>query len=137
MLADFIITIEDARKPLAVRVVVHENLRALRSAATKWDNKGQNIKKRKYGEFHDTLGLCQRFHMMNDPLCAIVRLAPPHLGAGIIAHEMGHAAVHIREIEYKYETPPLCSDNDERFCWILGALVRQAVDTMYKYGVYD
>jgi hypothetical protein len=133
MLADFTINIHEARKPLAVRVKIHDNIPALRMAATKCDRQY-----RKKPEDHsETLGICHRFHMMNDPLCAIVRLAPPHIGAGMVAHEMGHAAIWLWEIQNKFRrTPPLTCANDEWFCWILGELVRRTTCQLHDKGVY-
>lgn len=134
MLADFTITIHEARKPLAVQVKVHDNMAALRGAATK-----HNAARRKPEDrnFSDSLGICHRFHMMNDPLCALVRLAPPHIGVGILSHEMAHAAVWIWEIQNKFDRKvPLTCVNDEWFCWILGELVCQTTKELYEKGIY-
>jgi hypothetical protein len=35
------------------------------------------------------------------------------------------------------EDKPLVCDNDERFAWVLGELVRQTVTQLYERGVYD
>lgn len=108
---------------MAVQVKVHDTVAALRSASAKHAKRGG---RKKEPDFSETLGICHRFHMMNDPLCAIVRLAPPHVGAGMIAHEMGHAAVWLWEIQNKFSRKePLQCSNDEWFCWVLGELVRQ------------
>lgn len=133
MLADFTITIHEARKPLAVQVKVHNNVAALRGASTKQAKSA----KRKEPDFSDTLGICHRFHMMGDPLCAIVRLAPPHLGAGIVAHELGHAAVWLWAIQNKFKYEALTCGNDEWFCWVLGELVSQTTTKLYEKGVYS
>ena len=137
MLADFTITINDARKPMAVRVVIHDSVAALRSAATKYDNIAKAKHKKQRGQHASTMGICHRFHMMNDPLVAIVRFAPPQLGAGIVAHELGHAAVWLWEIQHTFSKKvPITCENDEWFCWVLGELVSKAVDKMYEKGVY-
>lgn len=133
MLADFIINIHEARKPMAVQVKVHDSVAALRGASAKHAKRGG----RKESDTAGLLGVCHRFHMMNDPLCAIVRLAPPHVGAGIVAHEMGHAAVWLWEIQNKFDRKvPLMCDNDEWFCWILGELVRQTTIQLIEKEIY-
>lgn len=74
---------------------------------------------------------------MGDPLVAIVRLAPPYIGAGLVAHEMAHAAVWMWEIQNKFRRkPPLMCSNDEWFCWILGELVRCTTTALHEQGVY-
>jgi hypothetical protein len=74
---------------------------------------------------------------MRSPLCAIVRLAPPHIGVGMVAHEMGHAAVWMWEIQNKFSTKtPLTCANDEWFCWVFGELMRQTIINLYEKGVY-
>src|SRR5881227_3963145 len=100
MLADFTINIHEARKPLAVQVKVHDSTAALRAAAARYTNRSNRESKgiNNSSDFSETLGVCHRFHMAKNPLCAIVRLAPPHIGAGVMAHEMGHAAVWMWEI---------------------------------------
>lgn len=143
MIADFTITIH-SDPPRAVQVKVHENVFALRSAVTQ------------YGRTHGTgkadkglLGVCHRFHTQStkglgknrksteDPLCAIVRLAPPEIGIGIVSHELAHAAVWIQEIDNHFDDTPLVCQNDEQFCWNLGELVRQTVNKLYEKGVYE
>lgn len=134
MIADFTITIHDARKPMAVRVAIHDNVRALRSASARHTKRSGH----KDSDFSETLGICHRFHMMGDPLCAIVRLAPPHLGVGFLSHELAHAAVWMWEIEHKFSKKvPIHCGNDEWFCWVLGELMSKAVAQMYKRGVYS
>lgn len=134
MLADFTIEIHEARKPLAVQVKIHDNVAALRSASAKWAKKGGRIEE---PDFSETLGICHRFHMMNQPLCAIVRLAPPDLGVGILTHEMAHAAVWLWEIQNKFSRKePLQCSNDEWFAWVLGELVHQTTKKLYEKGIY-
>lgn len=134
MLADFTITIHDARKPLAVRVKIHDNVAALRGASTKHAKTWQG---KKDADFSDTLGICHRFHLKDDPLCAIVRLAPPDIGIGIVSHELTHAAVWLWEIHNKFDRKAaLACDNDEWFCWVLGDLIRRTVNKLYEKGVY-
>lgn len=137
MIADFTVYIHDVDGDLGVRIKVHESLRALHSAVTHSDNRIRSPKKKKYNEHKDTLAICQRFHMQNSTTYAIVRLAPPHIGAGIVAHELAHAAVWLWEIKHKFEEVPIRCDNDEWFCWILGELVRRTTDQMYKNNVYE
>jgi hypothetical protein len=133
MLADFTITIHEGRKPMAVQVKVHNNVAALRGAAIKTNKKIR----RQDDDCSDALGVCHRFHMMRSPLCAIVRLAPPHIGVGIVVHEMGHAAVWMWEIQNKFSTKTrLTCANDEWFCWVLGELTRQTINELYEKGVY-
>lgn len=135
MLADFEITIHDVAKPMSVRVVVHDSLRAMRSAVTQSDNHRRY--KRAKGENNDYLAICQRFHMADSSVYSVVRFAPPHIGGGIVAHEMAHAAVWLWAIKNKFdEDVPLRCDNDEWFCWILGELVRQTTIKFYEKGVY-
>lgn len=137
MLADFTITINDARKPLAVRIIVHENLRALRSAATQHTNRWAGRRKKKQGEFQDTLGICHRFHLDSTDVCAIVRLAPPNIGVGIVAHELTHAAVWMWDIEHKFEEDvSITCANDEWFAWILGELMSKTVTKLYEHEIY-
>lgn len=139
MLADFVIEVEDARKPLAVQVRVHDNVASLRRAANAYDKRYGPTRKKKQtqNEFFDTLGVCHRFHTYSQPLCALVRLAPPNLGAGIVAHELAHAAVWMWEIHHKFNPKKaLNCGNDEWFCWVLGELVRQTTDQLYSKGVY-
>lgn len=135
MLADFTINIHDARKSLAVQVKIHDNIPALRGACTRYH---QREDRRDEADFSDTLGICHRFHMMNDPLVALVRLAPPHIGAAMVAHEMAHAAVWLWEVQHKFNRKiPLTCANDEWFCWILGELVRRTTNQLYDNGVYS
>lgn len=130
MLADFTITIH-SNPPRDIRVVVHDSVAALRSAATRFDKKwGQKT------DHSDTLGICHRFNMMNQSLCAIVRLAPPNIGIAVVSHEMGHAAVWLHELEEKFEESLTCA-NDEPFCWNLGELVRQTTNKFYELGLYE
>lgn len=132
MLADFTVTVHEARKPLAVRVKVHDNLAALQGAATRFDKQ-----RRKEDNSKDYLGICHRFHLRNDPVCALIRLAPPHIGVGVLSHEMAHAAVWMWEIHHKFSRKvPLTCANDELFCWILGELVRASTKALYEQGVY-
>lgn len=79
------------------------------------------------------VGLCHRFEHRGDDLVALVRLAPPHIGIGVVSHELAHAAVWIRELD---EDTPFISDNDERFCWVLGELVSKTVTKLYEHEVY-
>jgi hypothetical protein len=137
LLADFTVTIHDVYKPMAVRVKVHENLRAMHSAVTQSDNRWGGRKKRTKGQHKDTLAICQRFHMSDSPVYSIVRFAPPHVGAGIVAHEMAHAAVWLWEIKNKFEDVPLACDNDEWFAWVLGELVRRTTTQLHDNGVYS
>lgn len=144
MLADFTITVHDDNRPYDIQVKVYKSVRAMRSAKTQSERpkptKREKARRAKTGEGL-FLGLCERFTLFRtgedspDPLCAIVRLAQPHLGVGIISHELAHAAVWIREL--KHGEVPLVTTNDEEFCWILGELVRQTIDTLYAKGVYD
>lgn len=134
MLADFTITTHAGRKPMAVQVKIHDNIAALRSAATRYDNG----RRKEEQEPSDFLGICHRRHMAGDPLVAIVRLAPPYLGIGILSHEMTHAAVWMWEIQNKFSHKvPLTCTNDEWFCWILGELVSTATAVLYERGVYE
>lgn len=110
---------------------MHDSVRALRSAITQFDKKRNN----KPEDHSETLGVCHRFHMMDDPLCAIVRLTPSHIGIGVVSHEMAHAAVWIHELDNQFKKPLDCS-NDEPFAWVLGELVRQTVNKLYEKGVY-
>lgn len=136
MLADFTITLHQAERPLAVQVKVYENVGALRGACTKYAKK-TGMKKKADLEFSGTLGICHRFYSEDDPLCAIVRLAAPNLGSGIISHELVHAAVMMWEIHNKGEHIPLTDANDEWFAWVLGELVRQTVNKLYEKGIYS
>lgn len=143
MLADFTINIHIAGQPdRSVRVVVHDNLRALRSAATRYHNSWKSTKDEPPSD--RLLGVCHRFELAQnpnsenkvaDPLCAVVRLAPPYLGVGMVSHELAHAAVWIRELEVG-ENQPLNCQNDEDFCWVLGELVRQTVVKFIEKGIY-
>lgn len=138
MLADFEIHIhgEDER---VVRVKVHKDVKALRKAAKRYAKRNTRSKKeRKKLNMRHTklLGVCHRFQRMDDPLCAIVRLAPPYIGVGVISHELAHAAVWIRSLDEGEDTILHCG-NDERFCWVLGELVRQTINTMQKKGIFD
>lgn len=139
-LADFEITVW-LEPPRAVRVVVYDSLKGLRIAATRYDNITRSKKKRLRNANSDALGICHRFEWFNEhdesqPVCAIVRLAKPHVGVGVLSHELAHATVWIRELN-EPDAPPLTCENDEEFCWILGELVRQAASVMIGLGVYD
>lgn len=137
MLSDFTIMIDDVTKPMGVRVVVHKNLGAMRSACTQTDRILSSRKKRKVNQFKDTMGICQRFHMADSPIYSVVRFAVPHVGAGMVAHEMAHAAVWLWAIKNQFrEDVPLACDNDEWFAWILGELVRQTTNKFIEDGIY-
>lgn len=123
-----------------VKVVVYDTVAALRAAATRFDNRTASRKKRQRGRYADTLGLCQRFeledeHGRQQPLCAIVRLARQHLGAGIVSHEMAHAALQVWMLDHPDER--LTDSNDEPYAWVLGELVRRTVNWLHDHGVYD
>jgi hypothetical protein len=134
MLADFTVTVHEARRPLTVQVKVYDNVAALRGAATKWAKRGC---RKAEPDFSDTLGVCHRFTKMDESLCAIVRLAPPNIGAGLVAHEMAHAAVWMWEIHNDFDKDtPLVHDVDEWFCWVLGELVRQTTIKLLEKGIY-
>lgn len=136
MLADFEITIKDVTKPMVVRVVVHDTLAAMHSAVTRQDNRLR--KKKRKGRNNDYLAICQRFNMWRSPQYCIVRFAPPYIGAGIVAHEMAHAAVWLWHVKNQFEDVPLLDDeNDEWFAWILGELVSRTTEIFYKKGVYE
>lgn len=134
MRADFTITINQARKPMAVQVKIHNSLPALQRAAIKHS---KIWRKDEVPELKEAAAVCQRFHLQNDPRVAIVRLAPPYLGIGFLSHEMAHAAVWMWEIENKFSKKvPLTCENDEWFCWVLGELVSKATAALYEKGVY-
>lgn len=139
VLADFTITVEFETTPREVRVVVYDDPKGLRIAATKYENLGVRKQRRRRGRYADTLGICHRFERIArdgspHPECAIVRLAKPNLGAGILSHELAHAAVWMRELNQ--DTEPLTCANDETFAWVLGELVRQTTVMLYEKGVY-
>lgn len=148
MIADFVITIHrDDRPDRAVRVIVHDNVFALRSAVTQYNRNHGNRKRSEKAE-KGLLGVCHRFHNQRyagrgknrkwgpDPLVALVRLAPPDLGIGIVTHELAHAAVWIQEIDDNFKDTPLVCQNDEDFCWNLGELVRQTVNKLYEKDIW-
>lgn len=128
MLADFIITIH-SEPERAVRVIVHSDVRELRLEASAHSRRSGTGD----GSYHETLGLCHRFETTESSVCAIVRLAPPNLGVGIISHELAHAAVWIHELD-EGKTPLTCV-NDEQFCWTLGELVRQTVNQLIEKDI--
>lgn len=140
MVADFTITIHDVLKPLGVRVVVHDNLRAMRSAVTQQERLwyGRNKRRKKF-DTKGLMGVCQRFHMEDSSTYAIVRLAVPEVGAGMVAHELTHAAVWLWEIKHQFEPTPISNEHDDEewFAWILGELVRQTTVKFHELGVYD
>lgn len=137
MKADFTITIKAGRKPMAVRVKVHDSLRALRTAAVKYDRRVRPNDPESFGPSADFVGICHRIHSAKHPVVAVVRLAPPHLGIGVMSHEMAHAAVWMWEIQNKFNRKiPLICSNDEWFCWVLGELVRCTTAEFYELGIY-
>lgn len=138
-LAEFTIQVNDKDTNVRrdVGVIVYDSLKGMRIATSQYAGSR--------GEFSNMLGVCHRFasgpivdgeHSVK-PLCAIVRLAKPHIGVGVVSHEMTHAAVWIRELDEEFEPPPLTTENDEEFCWLVGELVRQAINGMTDAGVYD
>lgn len=138
VLTDFDITVE-FEVPRTVRIIVYDSVKGLRIAATRYENRTKSKSKRTRGDFAETLGLCHRFEAFDKagnlrPECAIVRLAEPNLGVGIISHELCHAAVWMRELTVGEK--PLTADDDEQFAWVLGELVRQAIVTMTKCGMF-
>lgn len=136
MIADFTITVYYRETPRAVQVKIHDNVAALRSAATQRARVWKGRKKKHIPEPERAVGLCEKFYWDKDPVCAIVRLAPPHIGIGVVSHELCHAATWIREIEHQFVDTPLTGENDEEFCWVLGELVRCTVLKMYEKGVW-
>lgn len=135
MLADFKINFTEAiRKPMTVQVKVHESVAALRGAATKFER--TICPDEDHRDHSDILGVCHRFHMETDPVVALVRLAPPYIGVGIMSHEMAHAAVWLWEIQNKFGGVALNCENDEWFAWVLGELVRATTAKLYEKGVY-
>jgi hypothetical protein len=134
VIADFTIQINAGRKPMAVQVKIHDDLRALRSAARK-HTLAWNPKEKPRPDDNKLLGVCHRFHNDNDPLMALVRLAPPNLGVGILAHELTHAAVWLWEIENKFDEKLYLPNDDEWFCYVLGDLVHYATKFMQQKGI--
>lgn len=64
------------------------------------------------------------------PYCGEINFYRENIGAGIVAHEMGHAMLewckrigHVIE-EASFDSPKV-SDSEERACIVLGELVRQ------------
>lgn len=139
MLADFTITVHEGRKPMAVRVVVHEGLAEMRKAAYMHYNTWQDPRRKSEQlDLDEILGVCHRFHMADDPVFAVVRLATPHLGAGIVTHELFHAVMHLWEIENKWdEKIRLTCENDEWCAWVLGELVRCTHNKLWELGLYS
>lgn len=135
----FTITLHCEGGPRDVEVRVYESLRSMRSAAACYDDRREG----RQLDGSSFLGICHRFEdydcrdgeATRGPLCAIVRLAKPHIGVGIVSHELAHAAVWLWELEHPDERLEVA--NDEWFCWTLGELVRQTVDVMQRRGVYD
>jgi hypothetical protein len=118
-----------------VQVRVYETVGTFRAAAKRYDAQHSGRM-----DYSDSLGVCHRFERYDDegnrdPLCAIVRLAKPHIGVGVMSHEMAHAAVWIHELDTGGE--PLRTDNDESFCWVLGELVRQTTARLIEDGSYE
>lgn len=139
VLADFTVAVE-FEVPRSVRVIIYDSLKGLRIAATRYDHIGTRRSRRQRGRFKDTLGICHRFEAhwsdgTHNPLCAIVRLAHPNLGVGIISHELAHAAVWMRELNG--DTEPLTCANDENLVWLIGELVRQTINGMNERQVYE
>lgn len=139
ILADFTINV-GFETPRQVRVIVYESVKGLRIATTRYDNRNRSRSRRKQGLYSNILGICHRFEHRNvdgspRPQCAIVRLAKPYIGVGIVSHELAHAAVWMRELD-EGKTPLTCA-NDERFAWMLGELVRQTINAMNARGVFD
>lgn len=121
---------------MAVRVIVHPTLQDLRKEGQKHYNNWQGRTTRD-DDLMEAAGICHRFHMADSPVYAVVRLAPPNIGVGVVSHEMAHAAVHLWEIQHKWDPKVrLGCENDEWFCWVLGELVRCAVDKMWEIGLY-
>lgn len=140
ILADFTITVE-LETPRSVRVVVYETVKGLRSAATRYENRTRSTRRKKQRLYVDTLGVCHRFELLGKTgeslaPCGIVRLAEPHLGVGMVSHELAHAALWIHELRDDVPRPLVC-DNDEPFVWVLGELVRQTINALYARGVYE
>lgn len=139
ILADFTINVE-FEIPREVRVIVYESVKGLRSAATRYDNRTRSLRRKQRGLYSDTLGICHRFERLkpddsSHPQCAIVRLAKPHIGVGIISHELTHAAVWMRELN-EGQAPLTCA-NDESLAWVVGELVRQTINAMNERGIFD
>lgn len=144
-LADCILTVE---RPVLrkVRFVVYDKTSHLRAAATQYENVTKGRTKKRRCDYKNTVGICHPFElwkpegkgknkiMVQDPLCAIVRLARPNIGMGVLSHEMAHAAVHIHEMN---TGGPVVQGEDEDFAWVLGDLVRQAVIKMNELKIYD
>jgi hypothetical protein len=141
MLADFKITIH-SEPPRTVQVKVHDSVEALNAAVFRYNRRTATRKKEREKPNETLLGVCHRFNVQRphkreqDPLCAIVRLAPPNLGVGLISHEMAHAAVWIWELDNGFDVALDCS-NDEPFAWNLGELVRQTVNKLHEKGIFD
>lgn len=137
ILADFTIRVK-YEVPRAVQVIVYDSIKGFRIAATRHDNTLKSKKRKGRGTYSNALGVCHRFELLYDgnslPLCAIVRLAEPNLGVGIVSHELAHAALWVYELS---EDKPLVCDNDEPFAWVLGELVRQTVNKLNEHGIYD
>lgn len=146
MVAKFVVEIEaneeESRPERHVQVCVYDNLAALRSAATRHDRRSMSNRQRtRHKNPHaETMGICHRFEHEGPngeyrPLCAIIRLAVPYIGAGITAHECAHATQWIWELDYGHL--PFTAEHDEPFAWILGELCRQITIKMHDIGAHD
>lgn len=136
-LADFQITIRDGRKRMVVQVVVHPTVPEMRKAAQMQYNNFPGHTEQDADRLAEAVGVCHRFHMADSPIYAVVRLALPHIGGGVVAHELAHAAIWLWEIQHMWDKrKPLVSSNDEWFCWVLGELVSYTYNKLHEHGLY-
>lgn len=129
--ADFSVGVEYTNgRERYVHVIVYGSVNSLRAAASEYCPSN---------DYDGVLGLCHRFTCIDEtgavqPHCAIVRLCDPHIGVGIVSHELAHAAMWMWEMDHPED--PLTTTNDEEFCWTLGSLVKDTVNKMHEYGCY-
>lgn len=104
-----------------------------------------------FGHNHETYGFCSLVKVWKvgsdgrkrrDSRCGEINFFREHIGAGIVSHEMTHAAlgwaqrVGVMLEQYEDWSKSVVSDAEERYASAVGELVRQFYVRAHELGLY-
>ena len=83
-------------------------------------------------------GLCTRYHIdgreLHGQTVATIYLSQDHLGAGVVSHEVTHAALHIYELVYGNNQLTTSNNlSEENFAYTVGDLTSKIYKLLYKH----
>jgi hypothetical protein len=99
---------------------------------------------KQYQGFEKFGAICQNYEIVNTKTgkrkseIGEILFSKSQLGAGTIAHEIGHAAFHYDRLINGNETATYgekIGESEERVLYLLAEMVKDCIDNMYKAGV--